>query len=129
MLYEFRSDDVRSLDLMQQHLQAALDYYRAKGVAVTCTLVGDRPCSMGVPEQAQQALIDRSVQILKKHTGKDVLLMNNSTDCNIPLSQGIPSVAFGCYEGQGAHTREEYVEIDSLYPGLKIAFEAILYHF
>ena len=52
-----------------------------------------------------------------------------STDCNIPLSMGIPSVCAGCYNGKGAHTREEYVEIDSLLPGLKTAFELVLHHF
>jgi acetylornithine deacetylase/succinyl-diaminopimelate desuccinylase-like protein len=31
--------------------------------------------------------------------------------------------------GAGAHTREEYVEIDSLLPGLKVAAELILHHF
>jgi len=129
MLYEYRSDDVRSLDLMKKHFEAAIEFYRTKGIAVTVEKVGDRPCSMGVPEEAQKALIARSVATLKRHTGKDVVLMENSTDCNIPLSRGIPSVAFGCYEGEGAHTREEYVEIDSLLPGLKIGFEAVLYYF
>lgn len=129
MLYEFRSDDMRSLELMQQHFDAAIAYYRSKGISVTVEKVGDRPCSMGVPEQTQQALITRSVELLQRHTGKTPVLMENSTDCNIPLSQGIPSVAFGCYEGEGAHTREEYVQIDSLYPGLKIGFEAVLHHF
>ena len=52
-----------------------------------------------------------------------------STDCNIPLAMGIPSVCVGCYRGGGAHTREEYVEIESLLPGLKFASDLILYHF
>ena len=58
-----------------------------------------------------------------------VTFTSGSTDCNIPLSMGIPAVCVGCYNGAGAHTREEYVEIDSLLPGLKLAFDLILYHF
>jgi len=42
---------------------------------------------------------------------------------------GIPAICYGCYAGGGAHTREEYVEIDSLLPGLQLAFDQILYHF
>jgi acetylornithine deacetylase/succinyl-diaminopimelate desuccinylase-like protein len=42
---------------------------------------------------------------------------------------GIPAVCVGCVRGGGAHTREEYVEIDSLAPGLGVAFEMILSHF
>ena len=44
-----------------------------------------------------------------------------STDCNIPLSMGIPAVCFGVYEGHGAHTREEWVDIESTRDGMKIA--------
>jgi acetylornithine deacetylase/succinyl-diaminopimelate desuccinylase-like protein len=42
---------------------------------------------------------------------------------------GIPAICPGCVMGAGAHTREEYVEIDSLLPGLKVAAELILHHF
>ena len=45
------------------------------------------------------------------------------------LSMGIPAICPGCVIGSGAHTREEYVEIDSLLPGLKMALQLILHHF
>lgn len=51
---------------------------------------------------------------------------SGSTDCNIPLSLGIPSICVGCYRGKGVHTREEYVEIDSLAQGYKVVFGMIL---
>ena len=34
-----------------------------------------------------------------------------------------------CYLGDGAHTREEYVRVDSLLPGLRLCFELILHAF
>ena len=43
-----------------------------------------------------------------------------STACNIPLSMGIPAVCFGLYSGCGAHTRQEYLLLDSLPVGLRI---------
>ncbi len=39
---------------------------------------------------------------------------------------GIPSLCLGTYEGGGAHTREEYVVIDSLLPGYRIGFQMVL---
>ena len=48
-----------------------------------------------------------------------------STDCNIPLSLGIPAVCVGTYRGTGAHTREESVEKDSLKTGLRIALNLV----
>jgi di/tripeptidase len=41
---------------------------------------------------------------------------------------GIPAVEVSCGRGAGAHTRGEYIEIDSQVPGLKLAFELILHH-
>jgi acetylornithine deacetylase/succinyl-diaminopimelate desuccinylase-like protein len=56
----------------------------------------------------------------------DIPFCAASTDANIPLSLGIPAATFGLYRGGGAHTREEYVHIDSLTPGLKIALTFFL---
>ncbi len=129
MLYEFRSDERESLEIMEKHFHAALDFYRAKGVGVAAELVGDRPCMGDVDPEREQALMDRAAAAVRRHYGEEMVFRPGSTDCNIPLSVGIPSVCAGCYHGAGAHTREEYVEIDSLLPGLCVAFELLLYHF
>lgn len=129
MLYEFRSDERESLAIMEQHLNAAIDLYRAKGVEVTVELVGDRPCSGEVDEARERALMDRAGAACEKYFEGTMSWHAGSTDCNVPLSVGIPAVCVGCYKGRGAHTREEYVEIDSLLPGLKVAFELLLHHF
>lgn len=129
MLYEFRSDEKESLAIMEQHLEAAIEFYQAKGISVTVTVVGDRPCSGEVDPAKEEALMNRCAAAIKSHYGYDVIYNSGSTDCNIPLSLGIPAVCAGCMEGAGAHTREEYVEIESLRPGLCVAFELVLHHF
>ena len=129
MLYEFRSDERESLKIMERHFMAAVEFYRAKGIDVTVYVVGDRPCSGDVDETRQRALMDRASEVSNRYFGKPITWEPGSTDCNIPLSRGIPAVCVGCYCGGGSHTREEYVEIDSLLPGLKTAFDLILYHF
>ena len=75
------------------------------------------------------ALAARAAQAVLTHYGLQPRFSVGSTDCNIPLSMGIPAICPGCVMGAGAHTREEYVEIDSLLPGLKVAAELILHHF
>ena len=126
MLYEFRSDDRNSLEIMDKHLMTAVEFYRAKGVQVTVTVVGDRPCGGDVDPAAMDALRSRANEINRRHFGKDLLFVRGSTDCNIPLSMGIPALCLGCYTGEGAHTRGEYINIDSLNPGLKFALDVIL---
>ena len=129
MLYEFRSDEAEALSIMERHLDAALEFYRAKGVTVTSELVGDRPCSGGVDEAAMEAMTLRAREATVRHYGRELSFTSGSTDCNIPLSRGIAALCLGCYRGQGAHTREEYVEIDSLIPGMKFLFDMVLHHF
>ena len=128
MLYEFRSDEAESLDIMDRHLQAAVEFYRTKGVQVTVTPVGDRPCSGNVDPEKMKAMMDSANEASLRHYGKPHTFGRGSTDCNIPLSMGIPSICVGCYNGGGSHTREEWVEIDSLLPGLKFAFDMILHN-
>lgn len=129
MLYEFRSDERESLAAMEAYFQGTLARYRAKGLCVEAELVGDRPCSGNVDEEAQRALMDRAAEAVLRHFVEQTVYGPGSTDCNIPLSLGIPAVCVGLTRGEGAHTRQEFVEISSLLPGLQVAFELILHHF
>ena len=129
MLYEFRSDNREDLAEMEEHFKAAIAFYQTKGIKVTVTQVGDRPCMGDIDQTREQVLMERGAAAIKNHYGYDVVYSPSSTDCNIPMSMGIPSVCVGTVVGGGAHTRGEYVEIDSLLPGLKTAAEMILHHF
>lgn len=128
MLYEFRSDEKESLEIMEEKFNAVVESYREKGIDVHVTVVGERPCSAQVDEIVQGEMAERVIAAISRYFGWEPTASKASTDCNIPLSMGIPAVCTGCILGQGAHTREEYVEIDSLLPGLKVAFELILYY-
>ena len=129
VLYEFRSDNREDLAEMEAHFRAALAFYEAKGVHIETELLGQRPCMGDVDPKQQQALIERAAEAVRTHYLKEPKFKPSSFDGNIPLSMGIPSVAVSCYFGGGTHTREEYVEIDSLLPGLRLVFDLILDHF
>lgn len=45
---------------------------------------------------------------------------SGSTDCNIPLSMGIPAICFGVYDGARSHTREEWIDMASTDTGREI---------
>ena len=126
MLFEFRSDEREALDIMQSSFDRVLDEFRERGVNIAVEVVGDRPCGLEVDNSF---LAERAVRAVEAHYGFVPRFSVGSTDCNIPLSMGIPAICPGCVMGAGAHTREEYVEIDSLLPGLKVAAELILHHF
>ena len=138
MLYEYRSDDREDLAFMEKHFWSVIESYRAKGHDIRVELVGDRPCGGEVDPAKQQELADLAVKVLSEAypeiwaermaSGK-IKGFSGSTDCNIPLSMGIPSICFGCYVGGGAHTREEWVMADSLMPGWQAAMNVMLHYF
>ena len=74
-----------------------------------------------MPAGAQAALTEVCVQAVEQAFGTKPQLASASTDCNIPLSMGIPSACFGCLVGGGAHTLEEWIKPASLGPGLMAA--------
>ena len=126
MLFEFRSDEREGLAIMEAYFDRIVEEFRSEGVQISVQVVGDRPCGVEVDNTA---LVQRAVKAVQDHFGMTPHLGVGSTDCNVPLSMGIPAICPGCVMGWGAHTREEYVEIDSLLPGLKVAAELILHHF
>jgi di/tripeptidase len=57
---------------------------------------------------------------------KNVQPVAASTDANIPLSMGIPAVAFGTVSGAGLHTRDEWIDKASLMTGQELAIRFAL---
>jgi di/tripeptidase len=126
-LYEYRSDTTEGLELMEAQMRHILtEYSEHREVSVQTEVIGDRP-SMGNVDRQKMAQLQRKAEhMILKHTGIMPDFKSGSTDCNIPLSMGIPAICFGTYLGGGQHTREEYVTIDSLASGLACAMAFII---
>lgn len=120
MLCEYRSDDFESMNCMQKKFEAIFENARSNEVDVQVQKIGDRPC--GNTEQSKiDALKEVAIPIIEAVIGEKVICKSSSTDCNIPLSLGIPALCVGVNRYAGMHTREEWVEKESLIPGLEIA--------
>jgi len=126
MLFEYRSDIRENLEMMKDIFNAAVESTRKMVSEVNVEVLGERPCSGEVDPVHQKMLDDKAVALLDKYCGVKTPFTPNSTDCNIPLSVGIPSLCFGGYLGKGAHTREEYIEIESLRKGFPMLLACVL---
>ncbi len=126
MLYEYRSDTAACLRVMQTQLKAILDRYTPPDAQIEVEVLGERPCAAQIEPEAQRALETTCFDALQRYAGTVPVLSAGSTDCNIPLSLGIPSVSFGVYRGGGAHTREEWVDLASLCGGMQAALSVLL---
>lgn len=130
ILYEYRSDSAECLEKIQaffeETIQKAKEDNKAK---ITVKTIGVRPCGGKVDEKRLAEMTNKAVTVCQKYSGLTCTPHSGSTDCNVPMSLGIPAIAFGCYQGSGAHTREEKVKICSLPIGFEIAKEMILEYF
>lgn len=120
MLCEYRSNDRECLAKMQAYYEAIFEGARKDGVTVNVTLVGDRPCSNLDPAK-QEALKAVVGPVVESVIGEPVRYGCSSTDCNIPMSIGIPGLNVGVNMHVGAHRREEYLEKWSVPVGLEVA--------
>lgn len=125
MLYEIRSDDHEDLMEIKLRFEEVLAEYqdRYPDVQIKTEKIGERPCEKNVDSEKRNWLFAQTERILEGVTGKVPQPIPCSTNCNIPLSLGIPSVCVGMCEGTGAHTREEYVVKTSLVKGMEAALK------
>lgn len=130
MLYEYRSDSAECLAKMQAFFEKVMAEAKADGKAdITVDLIGVRPCGEGVDEVRLAEMTERAIHVCEKYSGMPCKATSGSTDCNIPMSMGIPAISLGVYLGDGTHTREEKVLISSIPIGLKIGAEIVLEYF
>lgn len=129
VLYEYRSDSADCLAVMKSNLEAELKRIEETGVTLSVELIGERPCAANVDEAVHKAMTEKCVAVQQKHSNITVSCRSASTDCNIPMSLGVPAICVGTYMGGGAHTREETVLIESLPIGMKIVAELVLEYF
>ena len=127
MLCEYRSTSADALEIMKGKFYEIFDTVRDMGVEVNVTVVGERPSERGVDQTKVDALCALIAKAFREVAGtEEVTYGKGSTDCNIPLSLGIPAICFGVYNGAGSHTRTEWIKRDSIIPGLEIALMTTL---
>ncbi len=121
MMYEYRSDSAACLAEMKNRFELVLSEAKQNGTDIEVEIVGERPCMGEVDREQLSALSEMCADAYEAAFGFRPVFSSGSTDCNIPLSRGIPSVSIGGYIGRGAHTREEWVSLSSL----KLSAEAV----
>lgn len=129
MLYEYRSDSRKCLEIMGQNFNKIIEEAKKDCLSLTVTVLGERPCMGDVDADRQAALLNKTKEAIATRYDKEVATYPGSTDCNIPFSVGIPSVCFGGYIGKGAHTREEHIYLDSMPVGTEIVAAFLLDYF
>lgn len=112
---DLRSEGAAQLSDMARRVEWLLETANQPGVRVERQVIGQRPPGEISPSHP---LVQRAVSILRT-LGIEPSLTIGSTDANIPLSLGYPSLVLGITRGGGAHTAGEYLETGPVADGMQ----------
>ncbi len=111
---DLRSEDSATLEKLVHQIEDMLVHASRREVRITAEVIGERPAGE-IP--AKHPLVQLAVSCLQEQ-GLPAALTSGSTDANVPLSRNIPAVVLGITTGGGAHTTEEYIDLEPVAKGL-----------
>lgn len=126
MLYEYRSASQKCMAEMKEKLEQVLKDFSQAGHQIECELLGERPGRGEMDLKALQRWTDSNTAVIRQFYQGEMDFRAFSTDANIPLSRGILANTVGTIQGAAAHTREEWVDLESLPAGMSIALGLML---
>jgi tripeptide aminopeptidase len=99
-------------DLIGQ-VEAAISSVHVDGIDVVVEVVGDRPAG-ALPNDT--GLVPIGIDVLAA-LGIEAVCDASSTDANIPISRGIPSMCIGLTTGGNVHRVDEYIRVRPIAKG------------
>jgi len=118
MLVDMRSVGKMELERLEQKVRKIIETKARQGGGESeIEVVGDRP----VGDISEEHPVVRIAHASGEQVGLSLSTKAASTDANIPLSRGIPSVTVGIYKGAGGHRKSEYMIPSSLKKGILMA--------
>ena len=127
MLCEYRSNDRECLAVMEKEFARIFKEAESDDAEIIVTRVGERPCKGEVDLAVEKKLIDAYSRAVKETNGMDTKASPASTDANIPMSLGIAALDVGAAVSVGSHTREEYLEKNTVAEGVEAIIRMATY--
>jgi di/tripeptidase len=122
VLLDMRSVSAESLQELVDRVDEILASPAPAGIHVDVEIVGDRPAGSQLEDGvlvriADQVLVDLGIQ--PRHRA-------SSTDANVPIALGIPSVCIGVTNGDNVHREDEYINLQPIPMGFAHLLTVIL---
>jgi acetylornithine deacetylase/succinyl-diaminopimelate desuccinylase-like protein len=115
MELDLRSETQEWLAKLVRQVENLVDRSEKPGVTIDMEIIGQRPVGEISPDHS----IPRLARSCLREQGFEPVMTVGSTDANIPLSMGYPTIVLGLTHGGGAHTLLEYIETVDLDRGLE----------
>ena len=112
---DLRSEDSSLLVKIVSQAEDLIHSANRSDVKINCEVIGQRP--------AGEIPVDHPLVKIASDCSReqwlDAVLTAGSTDANIPLNKGIPAVVMGVTTGGGAHSTQEFIDIEPVRKGLE----------
>ncbi len=112
---DLRSENPNTLARVVEQAEELIRSAKRDGVDVIADVIGQRPAGQ---ISIDHPFVRLGVKCVEAQ-GLSAALTAGSTDANIPLSQGIPAIVLGVTVGGGAHTKNEFIEVEPVQTGLE----------
>ena len=110
---DMRSVSATSLASLVATVEELIQATTKPGVNVSVEVVGNRPAG-ALPSDS--GLVPIGIDVLAA-LGMDAVCDASSTDANIPISRGIPSMCIGLTTGGNVHRVDEYIRVRPIATG------------
>ncbi len=120
---DVRSEEAGTLAAFGDEIQRRFMAEAGHGLVVKINIVGERPAGRGAEDHP---LVHAALQALRDQGFLEVSPSASSTDANVPISLGIPSVCVGTYTGDRAHSLDEWADVSGLGGGMATVARIIL---
>lgn len=114
MWLDLRSEQTDALMLLERDVRSLIDMLSSEEVRFTVEVVGERPAGYLSPNHP---LVQAAGEALN-YVGVRGVLETGSTDGNISLAGGCPTVTVGITRGGNAHRLDEYAETAPIRDGM-----------
>ncbi len=119
---DLRSEDGQALETLIDQVQTVVQSFQTSrwqdwGVQIDVETIGDRPSGAIASDHPLVVASARALAAAGLTDRPDLRI--SSTDSNIPLSRGIPSVCVGITQGGSAHRLEEWIDPQWLGKGMQ----------
>ena len=114
LLLDMRSEAKSTLEALEAQVRTLIDNHRNTDLEFEVKVVGDRPAGE-LPLSHPLARLARDVLL---YLGAQPVFEAGSTDANVLLAAGLPTVTIGITYGGNAHRLDEFIETTMIPQGL-----------
>ena len=127
--FEYRAIRKEDLEWLDKMFSSIIDAHRYMCQDIAVEHLGGRGLEGNVDKQKQAVLAKKAWDVVYSVFGEEPKYRAGATDCGVPLSMSVPAVCFGSYDGGGAHSRGEWLDIASVPTGFEIVMQFIALYF